>query len=352
MAEYRVSCLGAAKKRAEVFGYEGAMYPWQSGLHGTEETYYPIACGWAEQHINGDVAVSLWELACVLGDDEFTLNEVWPVLKGIAEWIASRGEFTDRGYEIDNIMGVDEGSSNNKNSLYCNTVFRMAVKAAIDCAEKFGKPVPEVWRKIWREMFFARADDGRLLVNEGQEHVSDDNISYSPGMLQYLWVHAPELYGAADTADFRKLYSYEEDIRVKLKADASNPASALSPGFVVPPIAFSAAFNGEYEKAEKLIRQSHDVYASEPYAVTKEYPQLERYAGFNTGEYITNHASFMEHMILGFTGLRHVKEDLVCYPASMPAGWKKITLPRIFYRGRYYRAEAENGKYAVMYEVE
>lgn len=349
MARYRIACLDSAKKLADIFGYDGAMYPWQSGLYGTEETVSSCACGWAEHHINGDVAVSLWEFANVLGDDDFTENEVWPVLREIADWIASRGEFTEKGYEISNIMGVDEGSNNNRNNLYCNTVFKMAVRAAIDCADRIGRKAPEIWKRVWEEMYFARAEDGRLLVNEGQDLVNDGvNISYSPGMLQYLWVHGPELYGATDTDDFRKFYAFEEDIRLKLKDDPSNPASKNCPGFIIPPMAVSAAFNGEKEKAGKLIRQSHDSYASEPYAVTTEYPMLPQYRGFNTGEYITNHGSFIEHVILGFTGMRHVKDGLACYPASLPEGWNRIILPKVFYRGKTYRVEAEDGKPAVL----
>lgn len=351
-ARYRVACLKQAEKRASMYGYAGAMYPWQSGLYGTEETDLGCACGWAEQHINGDVAVSLWEVACACGDDDFIRDEVWPVLKGVADWIASRGEFTERGYEITNIMGVDEGSSDNKNNLFCNAVFRMAIKAAIDCAEKLGKDVPTVWRKVWEKMFFARAEDGRLLVNEGAQLVAEDRISYSPGMLQFLWVHGPEKYGAVSVEDFKKLYQFEEEIRLRLPDDCSNPASAYSPGFVVPPMALSAAFFGEKEKAEKLIRQSHDRYTSKPYAVLTEYPMLERYEGFNTGEYITGHGSIIEHITLGFTGMRLACDGLTCYPACLPAGWKKITLPRIRYKGRLYKAEAEDGKKAVLTPIE
>ncbi|MGF2030421.1 glycoside hydrolase family 65 protein, partial [Lactococcus lactis] len=60
---YRYQRLTAAKKAAKEAGYQGAMFPWQSGLDGTEQSQElhlnPISGEWKEDHSRLQRHVSL-----------------------------------------------------------------------------------------------------------------------------------------------------------------------------------------------------------------------------------------------------------------------------------------------------
>ena len=68
---YRYQRLTAAKKAAKEAGYQGAMFPWQSGLDGTEQSQElhlnPISGEWKEdhsrlqRHVSLAIAYNVWQ---------------------------------------------------------------------------------------------------------------------------------------------------------------------------------------------------------------------------------------------------------------------------------------------------
>jgi trehalose/maltose hydrolase-like predicted phosphorylase len=82
MVLYRARGLPAAQRKAASFGMEGAMYPWEAGLDGSEQTPSEANTGWAEQHIVPDVAVAAWEYYEATGDKQTLREAVWPILRG------------------------------------------------------------------------------------------------------------------------------------------------------------------------------------------------------------------------------------------------------------------------------
>ncbi len=67
---YRYDRLGAAKEAAKEAGYQGAMFPWQSGLEGTEQSQEihlnPMTGNWdkdfsrLQRHVSLAVAYNIW----------------------------------------------------------------------------------------------------------------------------------------------------------------------------------------------------------------------------------------------------------------------------------------------------
>ena len=47
--------------------------------------------------------------------------------------------------------------------------------------------------------------------------------------------------------------------------------------------------------------------------------------------------------MLGFTGLRIRTGDWRAYPATLPEGWSRIEIDRLWVRGKPQRLTAENG---------
>src|SRR6185312_7565005 len=62
------------------------------------------------------------------------------------------------------------------------------------------------------------------------------------------------------------------------------------------------------------------------------------------GAYITNDASLLLSAMYGFTGMRIAAGDLRKYPVSLPEGWKRIEIDRIWIKGQPWHLVAEQGK--------
>lgn len=120
MLRYRYLRLDEARSRAWEAGYEGAMYPWQSGSTGREETppFYPNprTDGWIpdhtplQRHIGSAIAYNIWHYYEVTGDHEYLATEGAEMLLEIARFWSSIATFNpdhDR-YDIHGVMGPDE----------------------------------------------------------------------------------------------------------------------------------------------------------------------------------------------------------------------------------------------------
>ena len=331
MLEYRLRGLEAARKRAELFGYRGAQFPWEAGIKGTEECPPWVATGWAEQHIVPDVALGFWEYQQATDDRDFLRRGTWQVLKSTAEWIESRGRFTRRGFEIQNVMGVDESLPSTDNNSYMNLACRMTMQAAIECSRKVGVAPAANWGRIAQSMVVPLDKDRRVVIPYDN---AKPNAAYSVGMLQFLFLHKVPVSAAL----FKNTYEFEEELRVRMPSGASNPCSTKAPGFSCPPFAACAAYVGDRRKAADLFRNAWKPYWVEPYGLVKEYQF------FPDGNYITGCASLLSATMFGFTGLRISDADWRQYPATLPEGWNRIEIDRVWVKGKARNLIAEHGK--------
>lgn len=117
---YRYNRLGKAKENAIESHYEGAMFPWQSGLDGSEDTQKlhlnPLNGEWGEdhsilqRHVSLAIAYNVWMYWSNTGDDRFIKEYGAEMLLEIANFWRSAATFdkeTGR-YFIDKVMGPDE----------------------------------------------------------------------------------------------------------------------------------------------------------------------------------------------------------------------------------------------------
>ncbi|MGV8074158.1 MAG: glycoside hydrolase family 65 protein [Syntrophobacteraceae bacterium] len=117
---YRYRRLNRAKIAAREAGYRGAMYPWQSGSSGREETQEvhlnPKSGRWLydnshlQRHVNAAIAYNVWQYYEVTGDIEFlTFHGAEMILENARFWasIATDNPELQR-YEILGVMGPDE----------------------------------------------------------------------------------------------------------------------------------------------------------------------------------------------------------------------------------------------------
>lgn len=117
---YRYDRLEKARENAKAHGYEGAMFPWQSGSDGSEETQTyalnPVTGEWHEdsssyqRHVSLAIAYNAWYYTNVTNDIEFMQSYGAEMIFEVARFWSSRSvkdETTGR-FTIDKVMGPDE----------------------------------------------------------------------------------------------------------------------------------------------------------------------------------------------------------------------------------------------------
>ena len=117
---YRYRRLSEARAAATTAGLDGALYPWQSGSTGREESQVvhlnPKSGNWMpdnsslQRHINIAVAYNAWQYYQVTGDVDFLAYGGAEMIVEIARLLASLATYNkaiDR-YEILRVMGPDE----------------------------------------------------------------------------------------------------------------------------------------------------------------------------------------------------------------------------------------------------
>lgn len=200
---YRRRRLSEARAAARAAGHAGAMYPWQSGIDGREETptqlYNLRDERWIpdnshlQRHVGLAVAYGVWEYFETTADTEFLLNQGLDMLVEITRFFASLTEYdseSDR-YDITGIMGPDEfhdaypGATQPglRNNAYTNVMTAWVMKRAIHAVELLRRrtyhPVwnrlrldpaeLELWAHISRRLRVPFHADGVISQFEGYE---------------------------------------------------------------------------------------------------------------------------------------------------------------------------------------
>jgi len=117
---YRYKRLEEARKYAREYGYEGAMFPWQSGSTGREETQVihlnPVSGEWGadhsslQRHVSLAIAYNVLEYYHMTHDMKFMEDYGAELLFEICRFWASKSKLnrTTGRYEIIKVMGPDE----------------------------------------------------------------------------------------------------------------------------------------------------------------------------------------------------------------------------------------------------
>lgn len=153
--DYRFRTRGAAAANAEKLGFKGLFYPWTSGGEGhvwTEcQSWYPPHCV-TQNHLQGDVALAVWQYYLATGDRGWLRERGWPLLKGIAEFWVSRVTANDDGsYSVKEVAGPDEYSNGVTDGVFTNAGAATALRNAARAAVLVGERPPGEWTRIMRQ---------------------------------------------------------------------------------------------------------------------------------------------------------------------------------------------------------
>ena len=204
---YRYRRLDEARAAAKEAGYRGAMYPWQSGSDGKEETQIvhlnPRSGHWDrdlshnQRHVNAAIFYNIWRYYQATEDYEFLLGHGAEMMLEIARFWSSIASFNpDRErYEIHEVMGPDEFHEKYpdsveeglRNNAYTNVLVAWICETAqkvLDllperrrrslCA-KIGLSESEVhtWKDMSHRMFVPVHGDGIISQFEGYEELEE-----------------------------------------------------------------------------------------------------------------------------------------------------------------------------------
>lgn len=236
---YRYRRLNHSRLAAQQQGLKGALYPWQSGSNGREETQHlhlnPKSGRWLpdntqlQRHVNAAIVYNVWQYFTATDDLEFLSTYGAEMIVEIARFFASITTYNQElgRYEILGVMGPDEyhdkypGAENPglNNNAYTNVmtvhVLRTAIKALDaltpqrreDLKELLGLEQTELenWQDICRKMRIVFHKDGIISQFEGYDQ-----------LLEFDWVEYRKKYGDIQRLD--RILEAEGDTPNRYKA--------------------------------------------------------------------------------------------------------------------------------------
>jgi beta-phosphoglucomutase family hydrolase len=210
---YRYRRLDEARWAARQAGLRGAMFPWQSGSDGREETdvmyFNPHSGNWIkddthlQRHIGSAIAYNIWQYYQATGDAEFLyvygaelMFEIARFWASIAQWNETRGRYDIRG-----VMGPDEfhdrypdrDKPGLDNNAYTNVMAAWCIARALDLFEllpderchelckslQLEQGELARWEHVSRKLYLPFHDDGILSQFEGYETLQEfDWVAY------------------------------------------------------------------------------------------------------------------------------------------------------------------------------
>ncbi|MEA3351823.1 MAG: beta-phosphoglucomutase family hydrolase [Chloroflexota bacterium] len=209
---YRYHRLAQAQKYAHEHGYEGAMFPWQSGSDGREETptlhLNPVSGEWGpdysslQRHVSLAIAYNTWEYLWISEDREFLDNYGAELFLEICRFWASKSHLNEETgrYEIAKVMGPDEFHEKYPDSTegglrdnsYTNLMVTWAFNRAFDLLDKMSPAAKDVliekiqmsdeelkhWRDIGQRLNISISDEGILEQFEGYFELEELDWQY------------------------------------------------------------------------------------------------------------------------------------------------------------------------------
>jgi trehalose/maltose hydrolase-like predicted phosphorylase len=204
---YRYYRLDEARHAAKEEGYKGAMFPWQSGSNGREESQVlhlnPKSGRWIpdntylQRHVNAAIAYNIWNYYLATDDQHFLSYFGAEIFLSIASFWASKATYNDERdrYEIHGVVGPDEyhtsypGSEEQglKNNAYTNVMAAWVLQKAIEILDLIEKSrrrellkelgiddeEHSLWSEISKKMYVPFIEDGIINQFEGYEELEE-----------------------------------------------------------------------------------------------------------------------------------------------------------------------------------
>lgn len=331
MLEYRKRGLRAARDHARMLGRRGVQFPWEaSPSRGEEATPGAADAAAREDHINLHVGRAFAFHADATGDVRFLHEDAWPVLAGVAEWLADRVERVGDRYSIREGGGPAERPETEDDDSLTLMAGRIVLQRAVEAAGQVGLPPDPAWARVAAGLDLPMREDGAIGQHAGYR--KDEEKGATPSPLMGLFPYWAEI----DPETARRTLSFY----LGLWRDyvGSPMLSALYGTW--------AAWTGDRELSLKLFEEGYGRFEYGRFRQTLEYRLDTMEDAVASGPFFANIGGFVSGLLFGLPGLKISSappEDWPQRPVTLPAGWQAIECDRVWVRGRPCRLRARQG---------
>ena len=302
---YRFDRLDAAKRKARNYGYEGAMFPWESDGTGEEATPTWALTGTFEHHITADIGIAFWNYYRITRDIVWLKDIGFPVLKEVADYWQSRAiKNSDGSYSINNVVGANEFYHHADDNAFTNGSAKTALQFAMKAAKVLNVKPNSKWDELAKGLNFYSFENG----------VTKENRKYDGEIIKQADVNllAYPLNVIEDPESIRKDLEYYEQ-----KMAPEGPAMSHSV------LAVLYARLGETEKAFELFKRAYEPNKRPPFGALSE-------SAFSNNPYFaTGAGGMLQAVLFGFGGLHFTDSGIEQKNPCLPKQWKKLTIKGI-----------------------
>ena len=318
MNAYRFDRLSAAQQHAAATGYQGARFPWESALDGTEQIPPPVSInseGLYEMHITADIALAQWQYYLVTGDRSWLASQGWPVISGAADFWASKSTRAANGsYHIAHVTGPDEENPNVNDEIYTLVAAKTTLQDAIHAAQVLGLSAPAKWSAIASRLAISTSRvNGMRIYKEFAGYRSQLVKQADVTLVQYPWLYPMPASVAKNDLNF---YVPRTDPGGPSMSDAVNSIDTSSLG-----TPGCSSFVYTERSYQPFIRDVFDQFSE------------TKYGGAFT--FMTGIGGFLQEFLYGYSGLRWEASDVRLAP-SLTRQLQGIMLHNLSWRGRRF----------------
>jgi len=389
MLMYRYNRLGEARNYARQNGYRGAMFPWQSGSDGREETQIvhlnPLTGDWGDdysslqRHVSLAIAYNCWDYYWITGDTAFLAEYGAEMFFEICRFWASKSilnTVTGR-FEIFNVMGPDEFHEHSdlcktgglKDNTYTNLMVSWLLNKSDDITEIIGEkavlalgftPVERAkWLEISMKINLVINDDGILAQYDGYFELDELDWDYYRQKYGNIYRLDRILKAEGKSADTFKVAKQADTLMTFYNINKSEVDNILEKlEYQLPDDYLERNLNYYLQRTSHGSTLSRVVHARlaamtgntqlswELFqdALGSDYVDIQ---GGTTGEGI--HAGVMAGTILialnTFAGINYREKYLSVNP-KLPFQWKKMTF-NLTFKGVHFEFIIQSGKILV-----
>ena len=368
---YRYRRLDKAREYAKAFGYKGAMFPWQSGSDGREETQVvhlnPVSGQWGpdhsslQRHVSLAVAYNVYTYYHITEDVDFINRYGAEMILEIARFWASKAEFDENTgrYSISGVMGPDEfhemypeaSEGGLKDNAYTNIMsawlFEKAKELSQKMEEKSRKQLfakigmdeneIEYWQEIKRKLRLVINNEGIIAQFDGYFDLKELDWDYYRKKYGNIYRMDRLLKAEGKTADEYKVAKQADTLMVFYNLDKSEVDRLLKEmGYDMPEdylernLRYYLARTSHGSTLSRVVHaQLANMIGDEKLSWKLYYEALESdfndIQGGTTGEGI--HAGVMAGTVMialtNFAGI-DIKSDILKIEPKMPKRWDSI----------------------------
>ena len=299
--DYRSDRLQKAKQKATIYGYKGAMFPWESDDTGEEATPTWALTGIFEQHITADVGIAFWNYYALTQDKSWLRSE-YKVLKEIADfWVSRVVKNQDNSYSILNVVGADEYAQHIDDNAFTNASAIEVIKNTIKAASILGEPINPEWTNIANNIVIHKKDG----ITQNYKGYNGQTIKQGDvNLLAY------PLHIITDKVQIEKDLAYYSE-----KIDKKD-GPAMAHGI----LSVLYARLGNQDKAYDHFVKAYLPNSRPPFGVFSES------ANSNNPYFATGAGAMLQAIIYGFGGVEQTDNGLKYNKGLLPKTWKSLKI--------------------------